>query len=75
MDPWQSSVETRLGTLERRLERVDDRLGKVETLLATLTERVSHLPTSAKLYTAAGAIVVSLTAAITFGQKLQALIN
>ena len=75
MDPWQSSVETRLGSLERRLERVDDRLGTVETALATLTERVSHLPTTTKLYAAAGTIVVALTAVITFGQKLQALIH
>ena len=44
MDPWQSSVETRLGSLERRLERIDERLGAVETSVATLVERVGNLP-------------------------------
>lgn len=75
MDPWQSSVETRLGSLERKLERVDERLGGVETNVATLMERVAHLPSSTKLYTTAVAIVIALTAAITFSEKLHGLLH
>jgi hypothetical protein len=66
MDPWQTSVEGRLGKLE-------ERLGKVEQSLATLTERVARLPTNTKLYSTAVAIVGAITLAITFGEMLQSL--
>lgn len=73
MDPWQTGVENRLNSLDTRVGKIEDRLGGVERSLATLTERVDHLPTSTKLYATAVGIVLALTAAITFGEKLQSL--
>lgn len=68
MDPWQQSVENRIG-------RIEDRLGSVETQLATLNERVSHLPTKTWMGVAALGIVGALTAAIGYAEKIQAFLN
>ena len=75
MDAWQTSVENRLGSLDARLGGIEARVGGVETNTATLTERVSHLPTSTKLYATAVAIIIALSAVITFAEKLQALVR
>lgn len=68
MDPWQQSVENRIG-------KIEDRLGSVETQLATLNERVSHLPTKTWMGVAALGIVGAVTTAIGYGEKIQGLLN
>lgn len=70
MDPWQTSVEKRLDGLDTRMGRVEGRLGQVEINLATLTERVSHLPGKGFVVYAAISTVTALTAIIVLLSKL-----
>ena len=75
MDPWQTSVENRLGSLEGRLGRVEDRLGGVETNTATLTERVSHLPTKGWGVTALLMLFAAVAGVVTFQDNIHHLIT
>lgn len=61
MDPWQTSVE-------KRLDGFDGRLRTVEVQLATLVERVSHLPTKSYFVT----VVTAATAVLMFADKIKA---
>ena len=70
MDPWQTSVEKRLDSLDNRLGRVEGRLGQVEISLATLAERVKHLPGKEFVVYAAISTVTALTAIIILLSKL-----
>lgn len=71
MDPWQQSVETRLGSLDGRLGKIDDRLGKIEQTMATLTERVTHLPTKGWGVTALLLLLAAITGLLTFQDNLK----
>lgn len=75
MDPWQQTVETRLGSLDGRIARVEDRLGGVETNLATLTERVSHLPTKSWAVGGVATLLSGFAAITAFSEKIQALLG
>lgn len=75
MDAWQQTVETRLVSLDGRIAKVEDRLGAVETSLATLTERVSHLPTKGWMAASAVGIVGAVTTAIGYAEKIQTFLN
>jgi hypothetical protein len=57
-------MEQRLNRLETRMEKIDDRLRGVEINLATLAERVAHLPSKGFLVTVVlgtGAVLSVLT--------------
>lgn len=68
-------LEQRVTRLEGRIDDVIDRLGKVETAVAVVSEKVSHLPTKGFVVSGAIGTIAALTAVITFGEKLQALVH
>lgn len=70
MDAWQTSVEKRLDSLDGRVGRMDDRLGKVEVSLATLVERVAHLPGKGFVVTSAVSTVMAITGLLVLLQKV-----
>lgn len=65
----------RLDSVDGHITSIDGRLRTVETGLATLTERVSHLPSKGFIVKAALGIVGALTTAIALQDKIQALIG
>src|SRR5688500_17060126 len=73
MDAWQTSVEKRLDSLDRRAATIEADVGKIKTDVATLIANVSHLPSKGFVVTATltGLTVLSLlTALITNMDKL-----
>ena len=75
MDPWETSVENRLGSLDTRLGRIEERIGGVETTTATLTERVSHLPTKGWGVTALLLLFAAVTGVVTFQDNIHKLVS
>jgi hypothetical protein len=73
MDPWQQTVETRLGELRTDLRGIGTDLGKVKTDVATLTERVGNLPTKGFIVTATLTTLAIIAAFALFGPNLRAL--
>lgn len=45
MDHWQTSVNDRLASLDRKTEEMSKDLTGIKVEIATLSERVAHLPT------------------------------
>jgi hypothetical protein len=64
MDPWQTSVEKRLDSLDGRLGRVEGDLGQLKIDVATLVERVAHLPSKGFVWAAMGTVGTVIVAAI-----------
>lgn len=65
-------MDGRLEKLEGRIDKIDDRLRSVEVNLATLTERVAHLPSKGFIvstFLTAGSI---LSAVILFADQIKA---
>ena len=68
MDAWQASIEG-------RVHKTEDALTDIKVDLATLTERVSHLPSKdfiVKAVVGTGAVLAALNL---FAPKLQALLG
>lgn len=68
----------RVARLEAHMERVRDDLGKLSSVpadLARLTERVAHLPSKGYIAAWGSGAIGLLIAAITFAEKLQALVR
>lgn len=72
MDGWQTSVESRLGSINADVRELRTGVGTLNTSVATLTERVAHLPS--KGYMAAWLIAATtlITAVVTFQSTIQA---
>lgn len=68
-------LETRMDRLEGRMDGIDGRLRGVETGLATLTERVAHLPSKGFMVTGFILALTVMTGLITFADKLQSLVG
>lgn len=66
MDPWQASVEKRLDNLESGL--TDVKIG-----VATLTERVAHLPSKGFIVTGFVTALVVIAALVAFAEKIQSI--
>jgi hypothetical protein len=75
MDPWQASVEKRLDSLDRRAEAVSADVAQVKVALATLGERVSHLPSKSYIDTRLAGMLALIAAIILFADKIKALIG
>lgn len=68
-------MDQRLGRLEAQYDRLTDRVGEVEKGLATLTERVAHLPSKGFIVNALLVSLAVTAALIAFGEKLQQLVS
>lgn len=68
-------MEARIARLETAADRVDDRLRSVEVGIATLSERVAHLPSKGFIVTATVSAITLLSALILFGEKLLSLLG
>ncbi|MDN5785707.1 hypothetical protein [Pseudorhodobacter sp.] len=67
-------MEQRITRLEVKLDKVDDRLRGVEIGLATLTERVGHLPSKGFIVSALLASLAVVTALILFQKQIMMLL-
>lgn len=75
MDGWQTSVEKRLDGLTSSLVGLDGRLRAVEIGLATLNERVAHLPGKGFIVTSSLGVVTFMTAALVFADKIKGIVG
>ena len=75
MDNRIARLEGQFDRLSEKMDRQGDRLGGVEKEMATLTERVAHLPSKGFIWTVALAIIAAISAVITFAEKLQGLVG
>ncbi|WP_374412691.1 hypothetical protein [Novosphingobium colocasiae] len=68
-------MEARVAKLEDKVDKLTDRIGGVEVNLATLTERIAHLPSKSYID---GRLLVLLTvvaALIAFSEKIHAFLR
>lgn len=75
LDSRMGRLEVRMDRLEGRMDGIDGRLRGVETGLATLTERVAHLPSKSFIVTGLLTSLAILTALALFQDRLQALLG
>lgn len=68
-------LEVRMDGVEGRLEKVDDRLRGVEVGLATLAERVAHLPSKGFIVSATLTTLLAVAAFSVFGENIRALLG
>jgi len=66
MEPWQASVE-------KRLDKLESGLTDVQVGVATLTERVAHLPSKGFIVTGFVTTLVLIAALVAFAEKIQGL--
>lgn len=71
MEPRVKALETHMEYVRRDLER----LASVPADLATVKERVSHLPTKEYLVRLIIGALALIAALVTFGEKLQSLVR
>lgn len=64
-------MERRVTTLEGKVDKLIDRATAVEVNLATLTERVAHLPSKGFIVGCTVTTLAAMAALIAFGEKLQ----
>lgn len=74
LEAQMGAVDGRLTKVEGKLDQVDSRLRAVETAVATLTERVAHLPSKGFIVTAVSVPAGLIAALILFVDRLRALI-
>lgn len=70
-----SGLEKRIDRIEARLDKASDELHSNSTLLATLTERVSHLPGKGFIVAVVMSGMTLFAAIIVFGEKIKALLG
>lgn len=66
-------VDDRLNRLEGRIDKVGDELGEVKVNIATLTERMAHLPSKGFIVTTTMASLALMAALIVFADNIKAL--
>ncbi|AKM09851.1 hypothetical protein AB433_07430 [Croceicoccus naphthovorans] len=65
-------MDHRVSRLEHRLDKLGDGLGEVEVKLATLNEKVSHLPSKSYIDTRLLIMLAVIAALVAFADKIQA---
>ena len=65
-------VDDRVSRLEGRVDKVIDELGGVKVNIATLTERVSHLPSKGFIVTTTTAALALVAAIAVFADNIKA---
>lgn len=68
-------MDARIQRLEAKVEKIDDRLRGVEVNLATLMERVAHLPSKGFILTSLASGVALLSAVVLFADRIKNLIG
>ena len=71
MDPWQQTVETRLGDLRTDLRAVAADVSSLKIDMAMVKERISHLPTKGFIVSALLSNLAVIAALTTFAPSLQ----
>jgi hypothetical protein len=69
------NLEARIARLETKMDKVDERLGKLEIGVAVLTERVGHLPSKGFIVTATTSAIAFVVAVILLADKIKTLIG
>ena len=64
MDPWQTSVEKRLDSLDGRLGRIESDVATARIDVATLVERMSHLPSKGFVWASMGTVGAAIIAGV-----------
>ena len=64
-------TELRISRLEAKMDKVDERLGKLEVAVAILTERVAHLPSKGFIVGSTLTALAFLTALIVFSDRIK----
>ena len=75
MDPWQQTVETRLGELRADFRGMATDVGAIKTDVATLKERVAHLPSKEFIVKAVVGLAAFIGALTAFGPWLRHLVG
>lgn len=68
-------MEDRVNRLEGRIDKVVDELGSVNVSIATLTERVAHLPSKGFIVTTSTTALALLAAIVIFADNIKAAIS
>ncbi|MDK2757535.1 MAG: hypothetical protein KYX66_12445 [Blastomonas fulva] len=66
--------DSRVSRLEDKMEKVVGELGDVKVNIATLTERIAHLPSKGFIVTTSATALALLTAIIVFADNIKALV-
>ena len=74
MDGRVAKLEAHVETLRSDMSAVKKDVGDIRIGLATLTERVAHLPSKGFVVTATTTTIGFLTAVVIFGDKIRALL-
>lgn len=68
-------MDDRLARIEARIDRQADKLADIDVRMATLTERVAHLPGKGFIVQALIGALTVIALLVAFGEKLQALVG
>jgi len=68
-------VDDRLNRLEGRVDKVSDELSEVKVNLATLTERIAHLPSKGFIVTTTMTSLALIAALVVFADNIKAAIG
>jgi hypothetical protein len=71
MDGWQTSVEARLGEIRTDTRSLLGEVNAIKVNLATLTERVAHLPSKGFVVTAVLTSLTVIAALVVFQGQIQ----
>ena len=73
MDPWQQTVETRLGELRIDIRELRSDIGAIKVDLTAVKVRVDHLPTKSFIITALLGSLAAFSAITVFAGQIRAL--
>lgn len=74
-DGTSGTMEARVSRLEQRADKLADDVANIRSDLATLTERVSHLPSKGYIDARLLAMLTVIAALILFADKIKALLG
>jgi hypothetical protein len=73
MDPWQQTVETRLGELRTDVRELRSDVSAIKVDLAAVKVRVDHLPTKSFIVTALLGSLAAFSAITVFAAQVRSL--
>jgi hypothetical protein len=75
VEPWQQTVETRLGELRTDIRELRSDVGAIKVDLAAVKVRVDHLPTKSFIVTALLGSLGAFSAITVFAGQIRALLG